>query len=356
MSGGGFGSGSGAGQGGFQYRPSVAFHQGHHGGHGNNWNPGNSGGFHHHHHNNLFVPWGLWSPFGFWNSPLGWNSAFYRPWYYNNSSYGYRGYGYPWYRYGWRTSGYYPAYQSLCSSNAAYYATRYFYQPALAIGGASLSADAAFVVAATPEAAVAATSEVTAAQTAPDERPSAEEANRGSEAFAHQGELHFKAGQYSEAAYAFRHALVDDPENGVLMLLLSQSLFADGKFAEAAGAAQVAMLMLPADQWGVVIDNYEELYNDNQKYTDQLRALEKARKEKPEEPGLRFLLGYQYGYLGYPTNAVKELDKAIELAPQDELTAKLREQMQAKLEKKVPAAETSTSTPTTTESPTQETP
>lgn len=347
---------SGGHNSGFHYQPNLAMNHGHHGNHGGNW--GNQGGnwnqsgshHHHHHHGNAFVPWGLWSPFGFWGSPFGWNSAFYRPWNYNNyySGYGnlgYGGYSYPWQRYGWQTSGYYPAYQSVCSTDPAYYTTSYVYQPVLATGVAAPPAATTIVAAATPEAAVAATS---ADQPAADGKQTSDEAKRSSEAFAQQGELQFKLGQYDDAAYAFRHALVDDPDNGVLMLLLSQSLFANGKFTEAAGAVQVAMLMLPEDKWGVVIENYAELYNDNQKYTDQLRALEKTRKEKADEPGLRFLLGYQYAYLGYASHAIKELDKAIELAPKDELAAKLRDLMQAKLGK-TEATETKPAEPTAAE-------
>lgn len=357
--GGGFGGGQNAG---FHYRPNLAMNHGHHGNHGGNWsNAGgnwNQSGSHHHHHGSAFIPWGLWSPFGFWGSPFGWNSAFYRPWYYGNYyyGYGYGGYGYPWQRYGWRTSGYYPAYQSVCSTNPAYYTTGYLYQPVLATGVAAPPAATTVVAAATPEAAVAATSADQPAadgKPTPDGKQTSDEAKRSSEAFAQQGELQFKLGQYDEAAYAFRHALVDDPDNGVLMLLLSQSLFADGKFTEAAGAVQVAMLMLPEDKWGVVIENYTELYNDNQKYTDQLRALEKARKEKPDEPGLRFLLGYQYAYLGYASHAVKELDKAIEQAPKDELAAKLRDLMQAKLGK-TDAAESKPAETSAAETPSAE--
>lgn len=337
--GGGF-PGAGGGTSHLSYRPQTSYSHHHH--HG-----GNQLGHHHHHHpGHHFNHVGLWYSLGLWGSPWGWSSAFYRPWW-NYPTWGYSGYGvgygaaYPWYRYGWNTSGYYPSYQATCSSNPAYYTLATYYQPVLS---AAASTDpAAAVVAATPEAAVAATADLSgegSVSQKPDVGDKADNnATADSEAFAQQGELHFKAGKYADAAYAFRHALVDDPENGVLMLLLSQSLFAQGKFPEAAGATQVALLMLPTDKWGLVVENYAELYSDNQQYTDQLRALEKARKEKPDEPGLRFLLGYHYGYLGYPTQAIKELDKAVELAPKDELAAKLREALEAKANPQVKTPE-----------------
>ena len=153
------------------------------------------------------------------------------------------------------------------------------------------------------------------------------------EVFAQKGENDFKAGDYKGAVYAWRHALVDDPQNGVLMMMLAQGLFATGSYNEAAGAVQQAMQLLPEDQWGVVVSNYKELYGKIGDYTSQLRALEKAVKQNADDPGARFLLGYHYGYLGYPQQAVKQLDKTLELAPADQLAKKLRDQFNAKLSK-----------------------
>lgn len=160
--------------------------------------------------------------------------------------------------------------------------------------------------------------------------------------FASQGEAEFKDGNYEKAAKNWRHALLDDPKNGVLVMLLSQSLFASGKYDEAAGAAQQGMLLMEEKDWGVVVANYKEIYPKIGDYTTQLRSLEKARKEKPDNPALRFLLGYHYAYLGYPTEAMVELDKTISLAPQDEIAVKLKDLLEAKVKKtttkEVPAA------------------
>jgi hypothetical protein len=142
--------------------------------------------------------------------------------------------------------------------------------------------------------------------------------------FTNQGEEDFKAGRYQEAVNKWQHALVDNPNNGGLMLLLSQGLYAAGQFEPAAGALQLALQMLPQNQWSTVVSNYTELYPNIQNYTDQLRALEKARTDSPKNPALRFLLGYHYGYLGYPKNAVTELDEGIALLPKDKLAIDLR--------------------------------
>ena len=149
--------------------------------------------------------------------------------------------------------------------------------------------------------------------------------------FAVAGENDFRQGNYQSAVRDLKHAMLDDPNNGTLLLLMSQALFATGSYDEAAGAVQQAMQMLPEDQWGVVVSNFRELYPKVGNYTDQLRGLEKQVKEKPDSPALRFLAGYHYGYLGYPTDAFKQLEKAKALAPQDEMAKKLLEVMAARV-------------------------
>jgi Tfp pilus assembly protein PilF len=145
-----------------------------------------------------------------------------------------------------------------------------------------------------------------------------------------QGDADFKAGDYAGAARDWQHALVDDPNNAGIMLLLGQALFATGKYDEAAGVLQAGMAALPQDKWGTVVSNYTDLYPSNTAYTNQLRALEAAAEKEPNSPALRFLLGYHYGYLGYPKQAITQLDKTLQLAPQDTLARQLRDVMNAK--------------------------
>ena len=60
-------------------------------------------------------------------------------------------------------------------------------------------------------------------------------------------------------------------------------------------------------------------------YTTQLKALEAAVKEKPDDPAMRFLLGFQYGYLNYPEPAVRELGKAVDLEGRDPAARRLHD-------------------------------
>lgn len=267
-------------------------------------------------------PWnwgyGGWG-YGGWGS--GGNWAWRNPW-----RYGYYGWGNPWGWYPWRAFGLgwgfgrwgggyggYGGYGNCgynpdCTYSGSY--GDYGYSP---VYYASAATD--------PNSLAVATTETNSAPVIAQNDPSS---LSSSTEFADRGEQEFKAGNYDKAAGAWRHALVDDPKNGVVMMMLSQALFAVGKFDEAAGTAQQGMLLLPEDNWGVVPQNYKELYANIGDYSKQLKALEAARKEKPDDPALRFLLGYHYGYLGYPTEAVRELDRGLSIAPQDKLAFKMR--------------------------------
>lgn len=148
--------------------------------------------------------------------------------------------------------------------------------------------------------------------------------------FLEQGQAAFATRDYVRAEKAWRHAVADDTENGTLWLLHAQALFAVGDYDRSAGAVQRGMMLLAEEDWGVVVANHREIYFTDSKtndYVTQLQALEKAAKSQPNAPALRFLLGYHYGFLGYPAQSVRELDKLIELNPRNELGRRLGEIM-----------------------------
>lgn len=150
--------------------------------------------------------------------------------------------------------------------------------------------------------------------------------------FAGTGEREFFAGQYEKALKSFRHALVEDPGNGACALLLAQALFQVGNFEEAAGATQMATQLLPEDKWNVVGEHRRDLYGTHADYVKQLRALENAIRDKRDSPALRFLLGWHYGMNGYPKEAIDQLNKVIELAPKDEVSVRVRDSIQKRLD------------------------
>lgn len=279
---------------------------------------------------NQWGQWGQWSQFGYPRGALAWgivstilNNLYFG---YGYGGYGY-GYGYGSYGggYGYNPNCYYGAYGLGGYASPGYYL---YTAAGNAVAGnapavpAAVTTDSSGTVAQQPATGGNSTTSGTAA------------------GYADDAEAAFKAGDFKGAEYALRHAVVDDPHNPVLVMMLSQALFANGKYDESAGAAQNAMQQLPKDQWGVVVTNYQDLYNGNQAFTDQLRALEKAAKDKPDTPAIQFLLGFEYGYLGYPKEAIEKLDKTIKLAPRDEMAKQLREEMRAKLSKSSEAGKT----------------
>ena len=268
--------------------------------------------------------WGWGRP---WRFGLGWGYPLFGLGYGWGGGYGLGGYGYGGYGYGDGFGGY--GYNSCCMYTPGYstYSNGYSYAPSSYYGNSPAST--AYSVDNTPPA----EEPVQLAQADPSLATVRAQTPDSDLDFGAAGEAEFKGGNYEKAVKNWRHAVLDDPKNGVLVMMLSQGLFASGKFDEAAGATQQGMLLLKEEDWGVVIANYRELYAKVGDYTTQLRALEKARKDKPEDPALRFLLGFHYAYLGFPNEAVKELDKAIALAPQDELAGRLKEVLDAKLKK-----------------------
>jgi tetratricopeptide (TPR) repeat protein len=145
------------------------------------------------------------------------------------------------------------------------------------------------------------------------------------------GETAFREGDYQGAIAEWNNALAAGPCNPVLVMMLGQAYFAAGNYPQAAVTTQAAMHALPPDRWGVVVSNRSELYCNSKSYMSQLEQLESAVNENPKDPAQRFLLAYQYAYLGYPQPAVAHLDKVIELEPRDELAAQLRDALASRL-------------------------
>ncbi len=152
--------------------------------------------------------------------------------------------------------------------------------------------------------------------------------------FARDGEVAFKQSDYKGAVRAWRHALLDEPQNGTLYMMIAQGHFQLGEFDQAAGATQQGMMALPKDKWGVVVKNYTELYGKTKDYVEQLKVLEKAVEEKPKDPARRFVLGFHFLFLDYPKEALRELTALREVAKNDKLGEELFKMAEEELKKK----------------------
>jgi hypothetical protein len=132
----------------------------------------------------------------------------------------------------------------------------------------------------------------------------------------------FQAGQYDVVVQQTVALLAADPRNGPAQLLQSHAWFALGKFPEATAALRQALATLPSSQWGMILDRYRDYYRST-RYTALLRALEQSIAIHPAQADLRLLVGYHYGYLGYPPAAASQLAEAARLAPSDETAQSL---------------------------------
>jgi len=160
-----------------------------------------------------------------------------------------------------------------------------------------------------------------------------EPATVSTESFDRQGDRAFRARDYMTALRDWQHAGVDDPNNGGLAMKLALAMFAAGKYPEAAGTTQHALSLLPQEKWAEAFRDYKKLYASPNDYADQLKSLAKASAIKPNDPALRFLLGFHYGYSGRVADATRELDKLVQLEPRDQLGRKLREVLTDKTHK-----------------------
>ena len=72
------------------------------------------------------------------------------------------------------------------------------------------------------------------------------------------------------------------------------------------------------------------------KYTTQLRALEKAATDNPKDAADQFLLGYQYLMIGARDNAKTQFADAVKLTPKDKLASHYLEELKSNSPSRLP--------------------
>jgi hypothetical protein len=135
----------------------------------------------------------------------------------------------------------------------------------------------------------------------------------------------FLHGDYQNALRLATHAAVDAPQNAKVHELISLALFALGNYGPAAGEAHAAMALGTLADWS---DLYA-YYNNAEKYTTQLRALETAAAANPKDAADHFLLGYHYLMIGARDNAKTQFAGAVKLAPNDKLAGHYLQELQS---------------------------
>jgi hypothetical protein len=121
-------------------------------------------------------------------------------------------------------------------------------------------------------------------------------------------------GEYGRAADRFRRATAANPDDPLAHLLLAQSLFALGKYAEAVQAIDAGLTLKP----NLAKDRFRprDLYGPHvADFTDQLDRLDSILAKHPRDGRLLFLFAYQIWFDGRQDEARRLLQRALELAP-----------------------------------------
>jgi TolA-binding protein len=129
----------------------------------------------------------------------------------------------------------------------------------------------------------------------------------------------FKKGDYASAQQTVEKAIDKLPSDATLHEFRALTLFAQGKFQDAAAAIYAVLAVGPGWNW----DTMKTFYPDTEVYTKQLRALEKYQKANPQKGDASFLLAYHYLTLGSVDAAIKELQHTVEVQPKDQVAAGL---------------------------------
>jgi tetratricopeptide (TPR) repeat protein len=135
----------------------------------------------------------------------------------------------------------------------------------------------------------------------------------------------FAQGDYRNALRLAGHAAVEAPQNSKVHEMTSLALFASGEYRGAATAAHAALALGAPSDWA----NLYSYYNDAEKYTEQLRKLEKTVTDAPTGAAGHFLLGYHYLMTGAKQEALKHFTEAAKLTPNDKLAQHIVKQLQA---------------------------
>ena len=138
-----------------------------------------------------------------------------------------------------------------------------------------------------------------------------------------------RQGKYNDAAESLYNALLEDPGNGVIKVILSESLFAIGEYRYAARYLREALVdweEFTRYQWSPAA-----LYSKAEDFPARLKLLEKEAAENPENLDLQLVLGYERFVHGDPDGA-KGIFGTLSTSAPDEPTRKLSARFLGRIE------------------------
>jgi predicted Zn-dependent protease len=135
----------------------------------------------------------------------------------------------------------------------------------------------------------------------------------------------FKKGDYAQAEATVEKAIGIVPDDPVMHEFRALTLFAQGKYRDAAATLYAVLSRGPGWDW----ETMRSLYGDPQAYTNQLRALEKYARDNPTDSASRFVLAYHYLVTRQTDAAVRMLEDVVRLTPDNQLAADMAKALKA---------------------------
>jgi tetratricopeptide (TPR) repeat protein len=153
----------------------------------------------------------------------------------------------------------------------------------------------------------------------------------------------FKAGNYAGALDGFDAALKLSPKDSVIHEVRALTLFALGRYPEAAATLNSVLASAPGMDWTTI----SNLYSSVDAYTAQLRKLEDFCRSNPGDAAAHFVLAYHYLIGGHADSAAAALRVVVAKQPGDMVAKRLLEAVAppAAAEPKAEAVQPSAATP-----------
>lgn len=162
-----------------------------------------------------------------------------------------------------------------------------------------------------------------------------------------QARAAFKGGDYTQALGLTDQALKLMPENSAIHEFRALTLFALGRYDDAAGTLYGVLAVGPGWDWTTLLG----LYPDVDVFASQQKALEDYVRANPNSASARFYLAYIYLTEGHNEAAMAQLGHCVELQPKDQVSARLLQSMKAAQPAQAQAPQDGNPEPAPTSSP-----
>jgi len=129
----------------------------------------------------------------------------------------------------------------------------------------------------------------------------------------------FRNGEYEKSLDLLDRVVKEYPSDTAAHELRALNLFALGRYEESAATLNSLLAVAPGWNW----ETMSSLYPNIQTYEQQLRGLENAIKEKPDNAAARFVLGYHYLVAGHTDAARRQFERVADLQPKDRVAQQL---------------------------------